>query len=762
MSWSRHRLRRKFPSAAALLALGCSKPLLAQSDAGQTPAPQQLDVVTVTAQKVPQDERDVPLSITVLDGDKLVRGRIRTSDDISRYAANTRFTKYQLYVRGIGTANTFGFDPSVGVFVDGVYLGRATAAVAPFWDLAQVEVIRGPQGTLLGKNTIGGALGLTTADPGQDAAGSAEILGGALDPYGYRGAASIPLGEEWAARLALMGDRSSGYVRNTSRNSDDLERRNQGYRAKLAYRPAGALSGWLSVDSSDTRLIGYAQQLSAVTAETLAFYQGFDPATEADLGNYQAASDTEGTGGRRSGRSGTLSLSYDWDALRFNSLTNVARSHFRYLLDVDYSAAPLITLGTEEGYRQWSQELRVQARWTQLEFIAGAYYYRSQLDVDNGIAALPQGSAALLSNHAGLPPPLAQALQQLAASSPAPDPAADHSRKEFRQHAESGALFAQAVWRFAPDWALTGGLRWTRERKGVHMNQSFERSGLLFSQFLGEEAYDARRQRGESDVSPRLALQWAASPQVSWYAVAARGFKGGGFNDFSPRPDTLEFRPERSQSIEGGFKALLLDRSLGLNLNLFDSRLKDLQVISYAGTSFYVQNAAAVRARGVEIESRWRIGAGWNAHASLGLLDGRYASFPNAPTRANQSTNSQDLSGARLSQASKRSGAAGMEYISAPFGGELVWRANMDALYRSHSYLNLDNDPLDAQPGHIQWNAALGVGSASGRWALRLNGLNLTNRLIRSMASDVPLFSGNHWAEVDPPRRFSAALELAW
>lgn len=740
-------------AAAALLVFGTA--------AAQEPPAARLEPLTVTAQKVPQDERAVPLSIAVIDDERLAGARIATLDDVSRYAANAFINKNQLYVRGIGTANTLGFDPSIGVFVDGVYLGRASAATLPLWDLAQVEVVRGPQGTLLGKNTVGGAVALTTLDPGARADGSVELAAGEVAPHGYRAGFSLPWGEDWALRLALLDERAAGYVRNTTRHSDDLARRSDGLRAKLAWRPPGAFSASLALDRSHAGLTGFAQQLAAVTDESLAYYRRYDAATEAEVRDYRAASDRAGTGGARDGRGAILRLDWDFGAVRLTSLTDRSRSRFGYVLDVDYSAAPLIALDIGEDYAQWSQELRASGRSGALEYLLGAYGFRSELGVDSVIAALPEGSGALAGGQQGVPAQLAEFFALLAEGG-APDPLPDESRKDFRQRAQSAALFAQATWAFAPAWSLTGGLRWTREDKRLRMVQSFQRSGLVFMQFLGEEAYDARRRRKERDFSPRLALQYDWSPATTLHLLAARGFKGGGFNDFAPRAQVLEFEEERAQTLEAGVKSLLLDGRLGLNATLFDTRLKDLQAVTWDGSLFYVTNAAAVRTRGAELEARWRIGRGWSLRASLGWLHGVYTSFPDAPARADQGAKSQDLSGERLAGAPARSGALGLEYVSAAFGPGLHWRAGVDWLYRGAMSLNLDNDPIDSQPAHALWNASWSLGSAAGRWALRLNGFNLTDTLSRNTAADVPLFAGDHWAEVDPPRRYALALELRW
>lgn len=714
--------------------------------------------IVITAQKTPQDEREVPLSVTTVDGDRIARQRIEVVDELSRYIANTQFNQLLLYMRGIGTGNTFGFEPSVGTFIDGVYMGRATAATTPLWDLAQTEIIRGPQGTVLGKNTLAGAINFTTAPVEQQFAGNIAATYGKLDPYRLRATLNQPLSDEWGLRLSTLVDNTDGFVFNTTRNETELGRRNQGLRAKLAWQNGGPVTGWLSLEHSNSRVSGFAQPLSVASDESLALYRQYDPATEADDYDFRASSDFPG-GAARHANNGILKLQGDIGLVRITSLSNMFQSGFDYAFDPDYSPVPLLGANINEGYRQWSQELRLNVRSGYVDYLLGGYYFHANLDVRSVISALPQGTAAVAGNLNLLPDTLRPLINGTLGGN---DPVTDRSRKQFAQDASNLAAFTQVTWQVASRWSLMGGVRWTQERKNVDMRLSFDKTGLLFTQFLGEEAYRAQRQRVEEDISPRLALQYAMTQQTTLYAVAARGFKSGGYNDFAPRPESLEYQREQAESLEAGLKSLLLDESLAFNVNLFDTRVKDIQVTAYDGTAFYVQNAARAHSRGVELDSRWRLGRGWSLVASLGTLDARYVSFPNAPARADQEADSQDLSGAPLVRAPKTSGAVGLEYEQHLASSGLRLHLAVDALYRSHAFLNLDNDPLDAQSAHTLWNASLGLGKPASGWTLRLNALNLSNQFSRLASGDVPIFTGNHSVDVNPPRRYSLSLDWRW
>lgn len=723
--------------------------------------PERLDIITVTAQKQPQDEREVPLSIGVIGAQRLERINIGTLEDATRYAANIQISQVQAYIRGVGTgSNTFGFDPSVGLFVDGVYIGRGSALTMPLWDIDRVEIIRGPQGTLLGKNTIGGAISVNTAEPARERAGDVALMPGGRERYSLRGNTSLPLGEDFALRLSGVTEQSSGYVYNSTRGADELARGNEGLRAKLAWRPDGPVSGALTLESGRSDLDGIGQELSAATPSSLALYRLYDPSTEAVAGDGHTAFDKDETGAVRRADSATLNLAWQLDGLRLSTLSNLYRSRFAFGLDVDYTAVPLLGVDAVEHYRQWSQELRLDGGDESFDWLAGLYLSGAGLAVDNAISLLPRGTAALGTGLDLLPPALGNLLAGSVGLPAALDPVSDRSRKTFRQDAHSAALFAQARLAFAQRWALTAGLRGTLERKRTRMRVDFDKTGIFFRQFLGETPYDETRTRRETDLSPRLALQYEHTPDLTLYAAAARGYKSGGFNDFAATPDALEFDAERSQAVEAGFKSFWHDRRLSLNLALFDTLLRDLQVSAYDGTAFYVQNAARARLSGAELEARWRLGRGWTGWASLGLLDARYLSFPNAPVRADQSGDSQDLSGQRAVRAPRRSGGAGIGYEREI--GALRFGATLDALYRSSAFLNLDNDPLDAQPSYTVLNAAAFVATADGRWDLGLGAYNLTDRYSRNGSGDSPLFSGDHSVDSDPPRRCTLRLKYRW
>ncbi|HKY93308.1 MAG TPA: TonB-dependent receptor [Nevskiaceae bacterium] len=747
-------------------AMGVARPAAAEEPADTA----ELPVIVVTAQRVPQDEREVPLSIATVVGGDIEKAKLDTPDDVSRRAANVYFDRDRLYIRGIGSLATAesGLESSVGVFIDGVYHGRATAAMMPLLDVAQVEMIRGPQGALLGKNTIAGALSITTASPQDTWGGYLQGSVGGLDERSVRGAVSIPIADDWGLRLAAMEDRRDGHLRNTTLDRDELSRRLRGGRAKLAWRPEGDLSASLTVERGEQRYDSFGNQLSAAPAPYLALYRVYDPATEADRTNERTAFDLEEDGDTRKGTAVTLRADHALDDATVTSLSSYAKADYDGGADADFSPIPLISLFFDERYRHWSQEIRVTGTLGSIEYVVGVYGLSADVDHPYGVGLLPDGTAGLLAGQPVVPETLAQILSQLSvdvASADVVTDGVDFLSQEERTHLDA---FGQASWAPTDSWLLTAGLRRTWERNRGHNVATYRGAGVLPRALLAQEEYDVRGTRREVEWSPRFAVQYAWTPEVTVYASFAHGFKGGGHSVQAPTPDDIEFGPERSHTVELGAKTLLLSSRLAVNFDVFHTNYEDLQVTNFDGTKFVTQNAAEARIDGAEMDLRWRISRDLGFTASVGYLDARYTSFPNAPPTAEfgdvgpVAGEVQDLNGEPLMRAPDWSGALALEYGVTDVAWGLSLGATIETSYRDRMELQLDVDPLDRQPATWQLDARLQLIHAHSGITLRLIGRNLTNETIVTDSNDVPVLGGAHWARVDVGRTWVACLGYDW
>ena len=753
--------REKFSKVLRNCALGgCGLLLSALCEWATAQSTTELETITVTAERVARDAQRVPISITTINGALISFANVTQIEEISQLAANTVFAKNFLHIRGIGSAATFGFDPPVGYFVDDVYIGRSTAVFTPTWDIQQIDIIRGPQGVLLGKNTIGGGIAVTTQRPDDTFGLGMKAKFGSYIEADTEAWLNVPVGESLALRASAVRQETEGYMFNTTQGTRELGRDNKGLRLAATY-DAEAIAATLILEESSVELFGLAAQLAAVTPASLALYQLYDPNTEANLDDYRTSYDGRDTGGLREADSATLHLIRDGEQFDLVSVSNVAAATFEYRADVDYSPAPLLYLSLTEDYQQFSQEFRLTGHWRKAEITAGVYGLRSELDVDSAITSAPDGTLALANRLTLLPvglPLSGDFLDRLGGL----DIGRDSTFKAFHQRASNLAVYGNIEYPLSERWRIAAGLRWTREHKALDMRLWFEDTGILFTQFLGEEAFDTRQRRQEIDVSPRAVLHFDWTSDIHLYAMAGRGHKGGGYNDLAATVDTLEYEGEQAQSYEVGAKTRWLDNALEVNLAAFRTRHNDLQVTHYDGARFYVANAAQVLAKGLELEARWIILPGLTLFGNVARLDARFESFPNAPARADQAGDSQDLSGQRKYVAPEYSGFVGLQYRHELPLLKGFWTVYGDMRFRADTSLSLDNDPIDFQPAYRLLSAGVSLGLHDGSIVLRLTGQNLGNELIRNSVNDVPLFAGDHWAELEPPRRLSLALELGW
>lgn len=737
--------------------------------ASEEPQAQQLDPITVTAQKHSQDLQDVPISMTVVDRATLERLHVENVEDISRHTANAQFSLSQgqpfLYIRGIGATELPSVESAIGAFRDGVYLGRHMFLFTPLLDVEQVEVLRGPQGALLGKNTTAGAIAIATAMPGDTTEFSA---GGYIGNRAHRqvqAAGTLRFAEDWGLRFALMDERRDGYMRNTRDPSRDAAVLRRAGRMKLAWQPQGPWAAWLTLERGLREDSAIPAQIIHITPQLQRIYGRYDPQIEGDPDNYQNSMDY----GSLSGQADLAILSVTreldlGDGATFSALSNYGRLESFLEQDGDFGPAPIFHVPVSENSRSLGQELRLRGSAGAFDYTVGAYYGRSELPIYAIFGLLPEGAEILtpelatLLSLAGLPEPLGS----------------ERGFKDFRQSGRATSLFGELDWRFAPKWSLLLGARYTRDDKRLRFINTHEGSGAALKAALNEEEFDEQRTRNEADLSPRVGLRYELTPDLNFYGVYQRAFKGGGYSIFSGRREQIEFEEERVQSVEAGMKGYFFDRRLSLNLNLFASDYRDLQVFVFNGSFITVVNAPRARMRGAELDGRWLIGSGFSLSGSLGLLDSRFVSFPDGPaqtregdppssvTAAAGNDNTQDLSGQTMPRSPKVSGAMSLEYVAPPLWRDFGLTTGLGLSHRGRHFLAPDLDPVDVQPATTLVNAFVALAPGDGRWTMTLAGVNLTERVQQVTALDVPFFSGAHFGTTEQPRRVDLSLRYRW
>ncbi len=748
--------------------------------------PVTIEEVIVTAQKRAENIRDVPISITALSEDFLTDVGITDIGELSQFAPNLviNATPYTGFVamRGLGSGNNKGFERSVALVIDGIYYGRQDYLFEALTDAQRVEVLRGPQGTLFGKNAIAGALNVTTGEPTQEFTGKVSWLGGDFDRRRLQAALGGPLIEDKIHfRLALENEYQRGVIKNTTadldRNAypqvqdiDDHMRSKDNDIKRLKLHFPSLLEGLdIMVTATDASVFGNSTgtELTAATPETLEVYRRYDPATNADKSD-QRSSQNAIQDTLREGTSFTLQADYELGEYILTAVAGTSEFDKFHVLDADFGPAEIVILAGDDSYEQNSLELRISSPPGAFEYVAGLFYFDSDY-LGTGTTELETATTLeVVAAVRGSPTTLNEVLN-LAANAPVqPDDRLNNFRY-FDQQSESTAIFGQATWNLSDELALIAGTRYSEETKDVHAILSHNNAiaERFFAQFLFEEPYNEVRSRKETDFSPKFSARYDLSDEITLYATWAKAFKAGGFNEAAVSEANLEFEPEKAETYEAGAKMRLLNGAATLNIGLFSTDFDNLQVSLFNGTNFSVGNAASATSRGVEIESQL-LPTPWLAlNLSIAYLDARYNSFPDAQCIATSGETACDASGERLTRAPIWESTLVQRWnlsklIPGLDGLPFSLGMGVDATFRDHQFFSTDLDPLDTQGPTTEMNANFRVSSLDDNWTVTLLARNITRREIQAHGQDVPLQPGSHFGTMQPLDRYFIEFLLRW
>ncbi|MBN51914.1 MAG: TonB-dependent receptor [Spongiibacteraceae bacterium] len=594
-----------------------------------------LEEVVVTAQLRSQSLADVPVSVSAVSGDKIFEAGIAKAEDLSAYVPNLTIQEVGLgtsiYIRGIGSGENQGFEQSVGTYIDGIYYGRAQLARAPFLDLAQVEVLRGPQNILYGKNSIGGAISIRTADPTQEFMGKAAVT---IEPRYNEHSGDLmlsgPVTDEWALRFAVRARQTDGYMTNQITGEPEPQRDEYTVRLKSLWDVSDSSTLKLKLEHGSFDVVG--RQTEVITdspsVSTVPFFTGrtygeimadtnfFVPGTllTPELGLFlnEHPSVLDSEGDYRSSRQKdtsenntyNITVEYDWyvGEQNFTSITGYLQYDYTEECDCDYSGVRLFQLDLEEDYSQFSQELRwispVGDTW---EFIGGAYVQYSDLDffdsikVDSPVLPRLINAADLLEGGArgDIDPDLTAGLGTTSffgIGDAGNALAGIRSPRFFDSESIVASVFLQGAWNISETLRLTLGGRFTYENKtgARDLNFAFADGSIqpisevdsAAAISFAAERHDLKGERSENNFSPLVNLQWYATDQVMLYGNLSRGAKAGGYDarsnsspDPTPTPaNPLALNPNRV-SLIGSFEyepETATSAELGSKMSLFD------------------------------------------------------------------------------------------------------------------------------------------------------------------------------------------------
>ncbi|MBN7869620.1 TonB-dependent receptor [Pseudomonas aeruginosa] len=765
---------------ALLLALGGALP----ASAADAPAPAEeapplassvpakadtaLGKVTVTARRREEDSQKVPTPITVLGGETLEAQRISRVQDLQQVLPSVNVAyiharQSSVAVRGIGNnPASDGLEGSAGIYLDNVYLGRPGMAVFDLLDIEQLELLRGPQGTLFGKNTTAGVLNISTRAPTFTAERTVEVSGGQDGYFQGRGTVSGPLGETLAGRLSAYRTRDDGYIKNIHDDNYLNGGERQGARGQLLLEPNEDFSlRWIAdyneEDSSNGSMVVYGaaerfwQRAALVGASPLR-----DPQRKkVNLNGRQHVSVHQGGS----------SLEANWNlagGYRLTSISAYRYWHFTPANDEQLNVSAINDTGVEVHDRQFSQEIRLASpTGGAFDYVVGAYAFRQNLGNKTFTSYGPLADLYLLGANLG-------ALNDT------------YSKANGKIETDSFALFAQGTWHLSERLDFTAGLRGTYEEK----NAKVERFAPLGGAAVGGVGAAVRNgQLGAYDSgdlsqynfapSALLSLSYQFSDDLLGYASLSHGEKSGGVNLAvgsapSAGADSLLVGPERANDAELGLKSTLFDRRLLLNANLFWTGIHGYQATTLyqaPGSTQLVQvlaNAGSVRSRGLEFEATALPLRGLTLNFNGSYNDVTYLSFKDAPCPAEVSTrpgapSSCDLTGQRVVGASK--------WI-ANLNGEYQWRlddrfqpyVSASYAYRSAAEGTLDNSDLSKIDGYALVNLAAGLRSDLGDGQLDTS-VWLKNAFDKDYyLSAFASINGSYTASVGQPRTLGVSL----
>jgi len=774
-------------ACTALLALATGA--AAQEATREAESAPRLDDIVVTAQKSEQLLEQVPLSMTALDGD-LSRTGANDLYDLSLYVPNLRIDgddlgATSLYIRGLGSNSlNSSVESGVGFVQDEVYFGRNGYVTDALFDVDRIEILRGPQGTLFGKNTVAGLVSVTSVSPRDEAGLDLQYRRASHGEGRVEGGADLPLGDWGAVRIAGMYRDEQGELANSLLGRGEEKLRQHGARAKLRFAPFDGVNSELAFVDTDTVTASWPLQLLALDADTRDYLDQFDARVEDDPRDFRTSFDTAGFLHKGS-RTGSLKTTWDlgaWGALAgIESTTIMAASRFwtDRLSDLDVSPADLARLANNVDYRQHSVEQRFSGSLEQGLFgwgesarlIAGLFWFESSTVLRTRILAGEDlGSFAGTCDFAQL---VSKDLRACDPGAPPPPPVTvapgeDYLQLDFTPDVRSAALFGQLTWELTDRWVVSPAVRVTHERKLADVRgNSYCRGdaapspgGCVIQTLLDGKNYDKYGLRHEeTDVAPRLAVQYFTDADDHLYASYALGYKGGGYNFATYDGVNIEFEREKAQTVELGAKGRAFGDTLRYGVSVFDTEFTNLQVFQ-AGVITNITNAAAATSRGVEAELRWLTPLpALSVAGTFGWLDARYRRYPGAPAPIDDGIGmTQDLDGKRMAFAPSLSVAVmpRLDFLLGSYAAQV----GADALYQGDQYTDVDLDEATYVPAHWKLGARVKVTRADEAWSLTLGGSNLTDERVLNQVLDAILFPETYFAQQSAGRTLFASLGI--
>ena len=745
-----------------------------------------LEEVIVTAQKREQSLQDVPVAVSAFTGQQIQDAGIHDIRSLQLLSTSLNVTQaaasYQtsISIRGIGTSGfNPGLEPSVGVFVDGVYRSRTGTSTGDYADIERIEILRGPQSTLYGKNSSAGVIGYHTKKPEFEFNGEASLNIGNYSQVIANARVTGPLIDDTLAySLAANYNDRDGFIRNPAQKIDVND------------RDRWALRGQLLWDASDTiqiRIIGDVSQHRELCCAAPAYINGpttpligllggtvIDPPDPYDRvvnfdSKMQANMDDWG-----------VSMQIDWevnDGVDFTSITGYRDFEADEDFDADFTDVELVrSQGNFTAITSFTQEIRFSSSGdNKVDWQAGAFYQDQDLHVAGKVRygdstrawfdALTSGAVTGIETLLGFPPGVFFA------------PGTGMISEIFDQSSTSWALFGQTDIHLNDAWTLTIGLRYTDEDKRgkgeffiidpwaalpLYTFLPPEQAFLLSQTQIFPPATDFDEKRNEGEWSGNLILAWDINEQVNSYASYSRGYKAGGFNLDRAAGlvnPSYTFDPEFIDNYEIGVKTRFWNDRSQLNAAVFYQDVQDFQTTLFDGIKFDLDNAGDIDIWGVEVESQTQLTQDLFWSLAVTYLDATYASYTDAPCPIYVLAFSCDLTDEVKDDSPKWTVNTNLTW-NKPISSNLYLFLRGEIYYRSGRYTAGDNDINTWTGGSTILNASIGISNNDQTWDVRLWGRNLNDEEFPQIMFDTVVQSGTYSGYPNDPRTYGVTARF--
>jgi len=784
---------KKFTTYSSLIALSAA--MAATSPMAMAEEEFIIEDIVVTAQKRSQRLKDVPISMSALGAEQLAQTGVRDLKSIADYIPNLQISQSNdfrsaVFIRGVGThSRNIGFDTRVGVYVDGVYMGQSPSLNQELLDLERVEILRGPQGTLFGKNTVAGAISLVTKKPAEEASGQIGVDFGNLNYRELKAMVNVPISDNVFTKFTIAKTDRDGYVDNITTGNKLMEIDTMAYRAQLRIQASEQLEINASFDGLNSDAL-------ILVGEPFTDTFGLGPVQEG-AAERVVAFDLDPSD-KRDVYGGHLDIDYETDGgFTIKSITGYRETDAVYTNQTDYSSVDIVHIQFADKFKQFTQELQFISPDDQdFTYMVGLYYYDQKAETQRDVFLGEEFISGYFGTFVPLPLPVLQGIGQ-ALSFGAPGDATFNSGTV---NTKSYAGYFNGSYAITEKLKLGVGLRYSVEDKDVNWLLDARAGGAVLTipdalaglpgidgnpigtaitpdSIAGVALYSVPtadalapfialnglvfptgttgglanpspliNDRRDKFLAPSLSLTYAINDDANVYARYASGYKSGGFNlDYVNQNELdansgLDFDKETVDSFEIGYKASFMDNRLTLNMAAFLAKYDDYQLSQFVDlgggrTSIRITNAAKVKTKGIEAEATWHATDNLLLTGSVGILDAVFDEFESGGAQGT------DVSGNRLPYATKFNGAFSAQYYHEieELDATLLLRA--DITHRG-DYFTTENNAmqstvLPATGGTVPFDYTQSITLVNGRigliannetWEIYFWGRNITNK----------------------------------